>query len=359
MRMRRFIVGILLGCLCVPAHAQTVFHDAAGFPLLGKATQQSGGMYERFPDSLKSISRPPLWELSRNSAGLAVRFRSNTGRIDLKWEVMLDRHMNHMTDVGVKGLDLYCWEEDKGRWRYVNSARPEGKRTQTTVIADMKAEYREYMLYTPLYDGLLSLFIGVDSIAELTHPILQFPHRDKPVVFYGTSILQGGCASRPGMAHTNIISRRLNRECVNLGFSGNAFLDYEVAHIMAQVDAGIYVLDFVPNASVEQMEERMESFYRIIREKRPETPVLFVEDPLFTHTLFSRFMAKEVQRKNETLNRIFETLKEKGEKNIYLVSSEQMIGDDGEATVDGIHFTDVGMMRYADLVCPMIKALLE
>lgn len=357
--MRRILIGILLISLYVAAQAQVIFHDAAGFPLLGKATQCSGGLYERFPDSLKTVSRAPLWELSRNSAGLALRFRSNSTRIELKWEVLLNRHMNHMTDVGVKGLDLYCWEAEKNRWRFVNSARPEGKASHVTVIADMNPEYREYILYAPLYDGLLSLFIGVDSIAEITPPILSLPERDKPLVFYGTSILQGGCASRPGMAHTNIISRRMNRECINLGFSGNAFLDEEVAHVMAQIDAGVFILDFVPNASVEQMEERMESFYRIIREKHPETPVLFVEDPVFTHTIFSNSIAREVSRKNETLNRIFNALKKKGEKNIYLIDSEQMLGDDGEATVDAIHFTDVGMMRYADLLCSVIKSLLE
>mgnify|MGYP003233914338 FL=1 len=114
------------------------------------------------------------------------------------------------------------------------------------------------MIYLPLYDGLVSLSIGIDADASINQPSKESPIREKPVVFYGTSILQGGCASRPGMAHTNIISRRLNRECINLGFSGNAFLDLGVAQVMAGVDAGVFVLDFVPNVTVEQMNERME-----------------------------------------------------------------------------------------------------
>ena len=111
--------------------------------------------------------------------------------------------------------------------------------------------------------------------------------RKKPVVFYGTSILQGGCASRPGMAHTNILERWLNRECINLGFSGNALLDLEIAYVMAGVDASVFVLDFVPNAGVEQIKERAGEFYSIIRSKHPDTPVLFVEDPIFTHSRFT------------------------------------------------------------------------
>lgn len=188
---------------------------------------------------------------------------------------------------------------------------------------------------------------------------INYPIREKPIVFYGTSILQGGCASRPGMAHTNIISRRLNRECINLGFSGNGQLDLEVARVMAEVDAGVFVLDFVPNASVEQMKERMETFYRIIRNKHPKTPIVFIEDPIFTHTLFDQRVAHEVTRKNQTLNEIFNSLKKKGEKDIYLIHSEKMIGEDGEATVDGIHFTDLGMMRYANLITPFIKKMIK
>ena len=151
------------------------------------------------------------------------------------------------------------------------------------------------------------------------------------------------------MAHTNIISRRLNRECINLGFSGNALLDLEVAKVIAEVDASVFVLDFVPNASVEQMKERMETFYRIIRSKHPDTPVIFIEDPIFTHTLYDERIAKE----------IFNRLKKENEKNIIFISSKNMLEEDGEATIDGIHFTDLGMMRYADLVCPIIKKAIK
>lgn len=339
-------------------YAQLTYHDASNFPLLGKATENTGARYERLPDSLKNFSRAPLWNLSRNSAGMAIRFRSNSSQIAVKWEVLSNNHMNHMTDVGVKGLDLYSLEEGNN-WRFVNSGRPAGKNNQATIITNMPPKEREFMLYLPLYDGIVSLAIGVDSLSSLDQPIIGSPICEKPVAFYGTSILQGGCASRPGMAHTNIISRRLNRECINLGFSGNALLDLEVAKVMAEVDASVFVLDFVPNASVEHMKERMETFYRIIRSKHPNTPIVFVEDPLFTHTRYDQRIAKEVENKNQMLRQIFNKLKQEKEKNITLVSSKEMLGDDGEATVDGIHFTDLGMMRYADLMTPVIRKLIK
>ena len=351
--MKNYILAVALLFCTLALRSQLVYHDASAFPLLGKATQNSATRYERLPDSLRSISRKPVWALGQNSAGLALRFRSNSTTIAAKWEVLLNRNMNHMTPTGIKGLDLYCLQD--GKWVFVNSGRPSGKVNEAKIISHMKPEEREYMLYLPLYDGVTSLSIGVDSLAEISQPEVNLPIREKPVVFYGTSILQGGCASRPGMAHTNIISRWLNRECINLGFSGNALLDLEIAEVMAGVDTSVYVLDFVPNANVQQMKERADKFYTIIRSRHPDTPVIFLEDPIFTHTRFDQRIAEEVARKNETVNAVFQSLKKRGEKNIYMISSKDMLGHDGEATVDGVHFTDLGMMRYAELVCPIIK----
>lgn len=357
---KTLLVAFAIFCTTI-VNAQTNkirYVDASNFPLLGKGVENTNTRYERFPDSLKNISREPLWYLSRNSAGMAIRFRSNSTQIKAKWECLDNVHMNHMTDVGIKGLDLYCLQKD-GKWRFVCSGRPSGKINEATIIANMSAEEREYMMYLPLYDGLVSLQIGVDSLSFIDKPLINKPIREKPIVFYGTSILQGGCANRPGMAHTNIISRRLNRECINLGFSGNAMLDLEVAEIMSNIDASVYVLDFVPNANVEQMNERMVKFYKIIRDKNPKTPIVFIEDPIFCHSMFDKLIAKEISKKNTTVNRIFKELKKSGEKNIYMIHSDKMIGDDGEATVDGIHFTDLGMMRYSDLLTPILKRLIK
>ncbi|MCI1648161.1 MAG: SGNH/GDSL hydrolase family protein [Bacteroides sp.] len=336
---------------------QMVYYDAAEFPLLGKAIKDSRPLYSRLPDSLKNKIRPALWNLSQNTAGLSIRFRSNSTRIGAKWEVRLNNSMNHMTATGVKGLDLYCLKD--GKWRFVNSGRPTGKQNDAVIIANMEAKEREYMLYLPLYDGIVSLSIGIDSLAEISQPKIQKSYRNKPIAFYGTSILEGGCASRPGMASTNIISRLLNRETINLGFSGNAFLDLEIAEVLGQVDASIYVLDFIPNASVSQIRERTIPFYRIIRKQHPDVPIIFVEDPVFTHAVFDQKIAQEVADKNKALGYIYRVLKEEGETHIFMILSKNMLGTDGEATVDGIHFTDVGFMRYVNLLYPILEGILK
>jgi hypothetical protein len=351
----RYLIIIALS-FSFTATAQTVFHDASLFPLLGKISDATETRYERLPARLKDVTRPAVWHLGKNTAGLAIRFSSDSRQISVRWETLNNATMNHMTETGIKGLDLYCLE-DEG-WIYANTARPTAKKCEVTIIANMEKKEREWLLYLPLYDGILSLEIGVDSLAYIGQPKVDLPSRKKPIVAYGTSILQGGCASRPGMVHTNILTRMLNREVINLGFSGNGQLDYEIAELIAECDASLFILDFLPNASVAQIHEKTEKFYRILRDKWRDTPVVFIESPIYPHTRYDSRILNEVNRKNKALHEVFDGLVAKGEKNIWLIPSEGMIGADGEATVDGIHFTDLGFLRYAEFLYPKIAPLL-
>lgn len=337
-------------------HAQTRYVDVATLPMLGKATTQTLTLYDRLPASYEHEVRQPLWALGRNTAGLAVRFRSNTTQVRLRWENLNGFSMNHMTDTGVRGFDLYA-RLDNGEWHFAGSARPgRGKNHDVRVVSNMEPQEREFMLYLPLYDGVVSAAIGVDSTATLLPPKVDDPVRQRPIVFYGTSILQGGCASRAGMAFTNIVERRLHRECVNLGFSGNGQLDLDIARLMAKQDAGVFVLDFVPNCTVKQMQDSMATFCGIIRQARPQTPMLFVEQPMYTNAVFDRKTYNDIVRKNEVFDSIYAEISKK-DKNVRLLKSTDIIGHDGEATVDGTHFTDLGMMRYAEILVPLLREM--
>ncbi len=347
-----YILGVL------SLQAQLVYHDASQFSLIGKATKNTETLYERLPSVLEEVTRKPVWNLGKNTAGLAIRFASDAQTLGAKWTLSEGVVMNHMTPTGIKGLDLYCLEGKK--WVFVNSARPktEGKENETTIINNMSKQMREYMLYLPLYDGLTHLEIGVDSLSSIQMPNVDLPKTQKPIVAYGTSILQGGCASRAGMAHTNILERWLNREVINLGFSGNGQLDYEIAEMMAEVDASVFVLDFMPNVDVEQINEKMENFYSILRKQHPNTPIIFIENPIFPQATYDLHMRNVVAQKNEALNAIFKAIS-KNDRNVSLLSSGDIIGLDNEATVDGIHFTDLGFMRYADFLYPILKKMIE
>ena len=352
-----FTIVMFLGIL---AHAQNiVYTDAKEFPLYGKISEKTNERYERLPSELENVSRKDVWRLGQNSAGLYIRFRSNTTSMRIKWQSTFDNEQNHMTDLGTRGLDLYALVD--GEWRAVAPVRPTRKGVnEWTIIRNMLPEYREYMLYLSLYDGVKSLEIGVDEGAYIGQPEVASPSTEKPIVMYGSSILQGGCASRPGMAYTNIIGRRFDREVFNLGFSGNARLDMEIAHLMASVkDPGAFVLDFVPNSSDKLINEVAEKFFRVLRDVHPDVPVIFVEDPIFPRTAFDTKLHEEVVGRNIAMTQLFKRLKKAGEKKIYYVSALKMLGDDGDATVDGSHFTDVGALRYVENIMPALKKALK
>lgn len=353
---RHIIASVSALLLGVSAFAQN-WYDAANLPLYGKARQDTKELYERLPAEFEGRSRDAVWHLGRNSAGLYVRFSSNASAIWLRWSAKFGNHMNHQTLTGTRGLDLYVLT-DKGEWRFMASGRPtlDSKDCEQKVIGAMEPKWREYMLYLPLYDGLTKLEIGVDREAVVEAPKVDLPRCDKPIVMYGTSILQGGCANRPGMAHTSILSRRFNREVINLGFSGNALLDLEIAELMASVvDPAIYVFDYVPNAYDYLIREKGEQFFRIVRDAHPDVPILFLEDPYFGHYEYDAGIKAEVDKKNAAQWELFCKLKKQGEKNIWYLKSDDMVGHDNEAFVDGIHFTDLGMMRYADWLAPHIR----
>lgn len=360
MRGFRLLTVLTVLFIGIGAGAQNmVYTDASEFPLYGQISDQVNSRYERLPSYLEGVSREAVWKRGRCSSGLYIRFRSDATSVGVRWTSTFDADQNHMTDTGTRGLDLYALVD--GQWRAVAPARPSAKGPyECVIIRNMAPEEREFMLYLSLYDGVQSLEIGVNEGAIIGQPEVPGPSVDKPVVMYGTSILQGGCASRPGMAYTNILSRRLDRVVYNLGFSGNARLDLEIAKLMVSVeDPGAFVLDCVPNSTEQMIQERGEKFFRILRDTHPDVPVIFVEDPVFPRAAFDTLLSEEVAGRNRKWSELFRKLKKSGEKNIYYVSSKNMLGDDGEATVDGGHFTDAGNLRYVDNIMPVLKKALK
>lgn len=356
--LQLFVFVVLLLPSELKAENDTLrYVDASTFELIGKGFAGTENQYERLPASLKDKTRPAVWSLSKNCSGLAIRFRTNSRIIAAKWELTGDVVMNHFAPSGIKGVDLYCLED--GKWLFVNSGRPNGKFSRSVIVKDMVGKEKEYMLYLPLYDGVSDLEIGIESTALIENPQIDSPRKDKPVVVYGTSITQGGCASRVGMSYTNQLSRMLDRQFINLGFSGNGKLDLEVAEAMAGIDASCFVIDCLPNVSADQMKEKYIRFYEIIRKKNPEVPVLMVENPLYTHMVFDQKIRSAVNEKNSLLRSFYQELKKKGDRNLYYLKADGMTGDDLEGTVDGVHLTDLGFKRQAEHFYPVLKKIIK
>ena len=339
--------------------------NALEFRMINKGFDNTLTPYTRIPaylkDSIMQDSTRGLWDRSRNSSGLAIRFASNSKRIGIRYNLTWNFHMAHMADTGIKGTDLYILN-DEGKWEYVNTNRPYKKDSiQTKIYAEnLPTEMREYMIYLPLYDGVNWMEIGVDSASVIQNPIVNNPRKEKKVVFYGTSILQGGCATRTGMVATNMIQRDMNIECVNLGFSGEGKMDTYMARAMAEIpDVTAYVLDPVPNCTKDMCEKLTYGFVKTLRDLRPDVPIIMVEGPMYSYAKFDSFFGAYLPQKNEEFRKNYEKLKAENPNNLYYVTCEGLSGNDNEGTVDGIHFTDLGFRAYADKLIAVLKDIVK
>lgn len=335
------------------------WHEVSDFTLLGRAYPDSLPLYSRIPAFLKESTRDALYDLGQNTAGMAVRFRSDSPRLALDWKSLNSDNSTNMAVMATRGADLY-WLTPDGQWRFLAPARPMGDPTTWLIIENMEPEMREYMLHLPLYDGLQYCRIGTAPESVIDTPQAVWPRADiKPVVIYGSSIQQGATASRPGMAASNILRRELGVETINLGFSANAHLDYEIAEIMADIDASVYVLDFVPNALPWEIDEKTEKFVNILRSRRPDVPLIFVEDPAFTHTqLDTSARNYYLDTKNKAVKAVYDKMVADGLDNTYYLTSDRLLPGDGDGSSDSIHFSDYGIRTYCDAILPLIRMAL-
>jgi len=329
--------------------------DIREFGIEGKGWQDDLD-FNRLPAKAEEMVREPVWNLSHHTAGFYVRFITDATFIKAKWSLTGEPNsMNHFAATGVSGLDLYVKLED-GNWHWLGIGRPKGMENTVFLTEILPEGTREYMLYLPLYNGINHVRIGIQKGYEIRGVA---PDTKKPIVFYGTSITQGGCASRPGMCATAILGRRLDREIINLGFSGNGRMEPEVARLLAELDPLIYFLDCLPNMDGDMVKERVEPFVAILREAHPDTPIILAEGVTYNNA----FMIEDSRVRNaetrSALRTAFENLLADGTRNLYYQIAEGQLGFDGEGTVDGVHPTDLGFFRQADAYQPLLESIMQ
>lgn len=259
-----------------------------------------------------------------------------------------------MPATGVSGVDLYGRDET-GAWCWLGIGRPEEFPDVCCRIAgDLDGRKRDYLLYFPLYNGVESLEIGVAADAAFAG---SKPRSDRPIVFYGSSVTQGGCASRSGMAYTAILGRWLNRPVINLGFSGNGKMDPEIAELLTELNAQVYFIDCVPNMTGDLVTERAESFVQAIRAVHPKTPIVLAEDRTSPVARLNPAAVLQHQTRRTALRQAFKRLRQSSIDGLHYVPGEGQLGADGEGTVDGSHPNDLGFWRMATVFHSVLKGL--
>lgn len=337
----------------------TNWFDVADWGVEGRGWSDVARFYDRLPSRAEKLVRPAVWNLSRHSAGMLTQFKTDSATIRVRYRLLSSNiAMPHMPATGVSGVDLYARTE-AGEDRWLAVSRPSSQTVEATLVGDIdplsSGQARLFTMYLPLYNGVESLEIGVDANANFT---AVKPRDDKPLVFYGTSIMQGACASRTGMSITGIVGRRLDRPVINLGFSGNGRMEIEVARLLAELDPCVYCIDCLPNIKAPDVASRTEPLVHLLREARPDTPILLVEDRSYTYAPFRKSARSRHAASRAALRKAFDKLNSSGIKHLHYLAGANLLGSDGEAATDGSHPNDLGMVRYADAYESILQDIL-
>ena len=363
--MKRLLLLLAIVAVSLTATAQTRWYDPvkAGYNVIQNQaySNEIGKSYVRFPDRAKDVIPSSVWGLSRHSAGLYISFYTNSPSIEIKYTTTSKSYaMPHMPSTGVSGVDMYRISPD-GVWDFCfgsYSFKEEGVNYKYTNLPTKNGYNNhgyEYRVFLPLYNGVKELQIGVNEDAAFRFIPTS---TEKPIVLYGTSIAQGGCASRPAMTWGTIMQRSLDYPVINLGFSGNGKMEKEVVSLISEIDARLFILDCIPNVlNYDDIEQRVYNAVKIIREKH-SAPILLIEHVGYAHSQTNESSRTKSIAGNQANRRAYEKLISEGVENIhYITQSELEVSP--ESTVDYVHLTDKGMSEQATSVERKVREILN
>lgn len=327
----------------------------APFRLSGFCWLDTEDRYRRLPVSPQWPLPDAVDRLAESTAGGQIRFRTDSASLAVRVELAGPPNMDHMPATGQCGFDAYVGEP--GTERYWATARPRLDESRYEVMigrADDRVD-REITLNFPLYQGVVSVEIGLDPDATIAAPARFEWDR---VVIYGTSITQGGCASRPGMAYPAILGRRIPAEFVNLGFSGNGKGEPEVARTIAQIDdVSCFVLDYHANqGDPDLLRSTGAAFIEILRARHRDTPILFLSRPMMARELVNDATVVRRLAGRDSIAAVVARARDAGDDHVHFLDVSEL--DITEGTVDGVHPTDLGFVQLADLVEPTLRTIL-
>lgn len=321
--------------------------------------KENQGKFIRLPQRAKLTVSEGVWNLACQPSGARIRFKTDSTMLKLKIQHGSENgriSMHHMSSVAVSGIDLY--EGVPGAMDFWASNNPKSANDvyESTYFKGIPEKEREFTLYLPSYNKLSILEIGLDSDANIKPP--SDYKLTKPIVFYGTSITQSGCASRGSNGFVPVVGRRLGVDVVNFGFSGNGLCEPELADLISEVDACCYIIDPVANMNPSLMEERYDKFIAAVRAKRPRIPIVLMTRIHYANEIF--FGTEYSDKLNQYVFDTYNRLRNSGDSGIYLFDSSKVICPGGDhPSVDGVHLTDIGFDMLATELVPVLKDILS
>jgi hypothetical protein len=343
--------------------AQTQWQGVDPKNIHGQGWKNEQRPFNRLPQKAKNKVREVVWNLGKHAAGLSLEFTSNATLIEFRYVVENELAYPHMPATGKSGIDLYTYYDKQEFWVKGNYQFKDTIYYSYKGIAPVEHKEdpnRKYKLYLPLYNSVKWMEFRTNPSAPLN---FVPPSNTQPIVIYGTSIAQGACATRPGMAWSNIVARQLEQPVINLGFSGNGRLETPIIDLINELKPALVILDCLPNFYLNgkhtllQVKERVLQSVAQIRKQHPNTPILFTQHMGYAEAPIQTKKAEAYQALNQTLIETYHQLREKGHTNLYMLSKEE-IGLDHNSYVDGTHPNDMGMLSYAEAYLKKIAKIL-
>ena len=329
------------------------------FDLYGLYNPLTENIFRRVPEDVAQATSAGVAGLARNTAGGRVRFSTNSKNVAIHAVMPSIGRMDHFAFTGSGAFDLYV--KVGTRYRFYRSFRPNYKSYgYETTVSFETAEWRQLMIHFPLYSSVTSLYIGLDPAAVLDHG--EKYAIEKPVVYYGSSITQGGCASRPGNSYQALISMDTDADFINLGFSGSAKGEPAIREYMANLDMSCFVLDYDHNApNADHLAATHEPLFKAIREKHPTLPVIFVTKPDTNSIFFGMGAKNDMSKRRDIVHTTYMNAMKAGDKNVYFVDGDSLFnGYHWDCcTVDGCHPNDAGFFRMAERIGDVVGAVLR
>lgn len=323
------------------------FYSADSNPFRIHGVFKENGKYRRMPENVANSVSNGVSVLHTNTAGGRVRFRTDSKRIAVIAKMDGIGKMSHFTLAGSAGFDMYAND------RYAGSFIPPfaiSSGFESCLFLNSE-QMKNITINFPLYSNLIDLYIGVDEGSSLENPV---PYRhEKPIVYYGSSITQGGCASRPGNSYQSILSRRFDCDYINLGFSGNAKAEDEMMNYISELDMSVFVYDYDHNApNIEHLKNTHEKMFHAIRKKNPELPIIMMSRPKY-------FLSDEEQERLAIIRTTYEHAVSAGDKNVYVISGRELMAEAlDNGTVDNTHPNDFGFYAMAEALGKVLEKII-
>lgn len=322
--------------------------------------ENSLGCFMRFPKEVGTACSPSIEWFSSVCTGGRIRFMTNSPYVAIKCVLTTQAPHRNSNFLGTHGFGVYANNVYRGsiaQADVLSKDSVDGLYAFEGVCGLPTQCLEEICITMPLYNKVRELYIGLKEGCSL-QAALPYEH-EKQVVFYGSSITQGGCASHSGNEYENHLSRWLNTDYVNLGCSGNAKGEQAMAEYIAGLDnMSVLVMDYDYNApNAEHLQETHYPFYETVRKKHPKLPIIFISNANIEYI-------RDGEARRDVIIASYKKAKKNGDKNVWFIDGKKIYGKHGVSgrdccTVDCIHPNDLGMYRIAQAVYPVLKKALK